>query len=42
MLDGAGFWDGDWPEPYAAQLTNASRRFGNVDLYIGDDGLIYQ
>lgn len=39
---GAGFWDGDWPEPYATQLTDASKRFGEVDLYTGDDGLIYQ
>ena len=38
---GAGFWDGDWPEPQAAQLTAAAERFGNVDLYVGDDGLIY-
>ena len=38
---GAGFWDGDWPEPAATALDNASKIFGNVDLYIGDDGLIY-
>jgi hypothetical protein len=37
---GCGFWDGDWEEP-AAILTLASERFGNVDLYVGDDGLIY-
>lgn len=39
---GAGFWDGDWPEPYAKQLTDAAHAFGNVDLYVGDDGEIYQ
>jgi hypothetical protein len=39
---GAGFWDGDWPEPQATILVNASKAAGNVDLYIGDDGLIHQ
>ncbi len=38
---GAGFWDGDWPEPYATTLDQAANRFGNVDLYVGDDGRIY-
>lgn len=38
---GAGFWDGDWPEPYATRLTDAACSFGECDLYRGDDGLIY-
>jgi hypothetical protein len=38
---GAGFWDGDWPEPQATILDEAAKRFGNVDLYVGDDGAIY-
>jgi hypothetical protein len=38
---GAGFWDGDWPEPYATYLTEKAEELGNVDLYIGDDGLAY-
>jgi len=38
---GCGFWDGDWPEPYATQLTDAARAFGNVDAYLGDDGRVY-
>lgn len=38
---GAGFWDGDWPEPYATQLDKLSKKFGESDLYTGDDGLIY-
>jgi hypothetical protein len=38
---GAGFWDGDYPEPQASRLTKASEDFGNVDLYVGDDGKIY-
>ena len=37
---GAGFWDGDWPET-GDKLTEASKAFGNVDLYVGDDGKIY-
>jgi hypothetical protein len=39
---GAGFWDGDWPEPYATQLDTIARLFRPVDLCVGDDGLIYQ
>lgn len=38
---GAGFWDGDWIEPIATQLTDASKRMGEVNLYVGDDGEIY-
>lgn len=38
---GAGFWDGDWPEPAATRLTDASKAFGNVDLYVGDDGKVH-
>lgn len=38
---GAGFWDGDWVEPIATQLTDAAHKFGEVDLYVGDDGQIY-
>lgn len=37
---GAGFWDrglGDIGEA----LSDASRPYGSVDLYVGDDGLIY-
>lgn len=38
---GAGFWDGDWPEPHATALDSASKAFGDVDLYVGDDYKIY-
>lgn len=38
---GAGFWDGDWKEPAASRLTEASKAFGETDLYVGDDGLLY-
>lgn len=36
---GAGFWDGDWKN--GDILTAASKIYGSVDLYIGDDGQIY-
>ncbi len=38
---GSGFWDGDWTEPAATRLTNASKAFGEMNLYVGDDGRIY-
>lgn len=39
---GCGFWDGDWSEPYATQLTDACKAIGSRTLYIGDDLKIYQ
>lgn len=33
---GAGFWDGDWPEPQASQLSKAAEAFGGFNLYVGD------
>lgn len=38
---GAGFWDGDWPEPAATRLDVAARSAGERTLYVGDDGLVY-
>jgi hypothetical protein len=38
---GTGFWDGDWPEDAGKRLTVASKRFGEIHLYVGDDGLLY-
>lgn len=38
---GAGFWDGDYPEPQAKELTDAAHGFGEAELYVGDDGMIY-
>lgn len=38
---GAGFWDGDWPEPEASRLTKAAKGFGETYLYVGDDGQIH-
>jgi len=33
---GAGFWDGDWPEPAATILTEQSQSFGEFNLYAAD------
>lgn len=38
---GAGFWDGDWEKSKGERLTEASKKFGECDLYVGDDGKIY-
>jgi hypothetical protein len=38
---GCGFWDSDWPEPYATALTDAAKAFPERDLYVGDDGKVY-
>lgn len=39
---GAGFWDRDnLPEPLRTELTDASHKFGEVDLYVGDNEQIY-
>lgn len=36
---GAGFWDGDWE--CGEELTEACRKFPEIDLYVGDDWKIY-
>ena len=38
---GTGFWDGDWPDDVGDALTEASKRYREVDLYVGDDGKLY-
>jgi hypothetical protein len=38
---GAGFWDGDWPEPYAEMFTEGAKSYGEFQPYLGDDSLIY-
>jgi len=38
---GCGFYDGDYPEPKATLLTEASDKFGECSLYLGDDDLVY-
>ena len=37
---GSGFWDGDWGD-WGDELTDASKAFGECDLYVGDDGMLY-
>ena len=39
---GCGFWDGDWAPGVEDLLTEASKRFGEAYLYVGDDGLVHQ
>lgn len=38
---GAGFWDGDIEEAVGKRLTEAAHQFGEINLYVGDDGLLY-
>lgn len=38
---GSGFWDGDWPRGIGEGLDKLARSFGEVSLYIGDDGRIH-
>lgn len=38
---GSGFWDGDWPKRIGDELTRIAESFGEVDLYAGDDDLVY-
>jgi hypothetical protein len=37
---GAGFWDGDYPETDGTILTEHAKRFGEINLLVGDDGRI--
>lgn len=36
---GAGFWDGDYT--HGDKLTELCKPYGNVDLYVGADSLVY-
>lgn len=38
---GAGFWDGDYKKEQGDALTKAAHAFGEIDLYVGDDGKLY-
>lgn len=43
---GVGFWDRKYKQPQAVQdaldrLTEACKKFGDCDLYVGDDGKVY-
>lgn len=37
---GCGFWDGNYPEPAATQLTDIAKSFGPYTLYRGDNSLV--
>jgi hypothetical protein len=39
---GCGFWDSDWPTEAGKRLTVAAHALGEVSLYLGDGGTIYQ
>lgn len=30
---GAGFWDGDWPEPFAAKATSWCKAWGEANVW---------
>ncbi|GAA6622766.1 hypothetical protein [Scytonema sp. NUACC26] len=38
---GCGFWDGFWDKELGKELTDLSHSFGEYDLYVGNDDLIY-
>jgi hypothetical protein len=38
---GAGFWDRGYPSAIGNALTDAAHLAGDVNLYVGDDGLIH-
>jgi hypothetical protein len=38
---GAGFWDGDWPEPFAKRLDALAKSFGRSDLIASVDGQLH-
>lgn len=38
---GAGFWDGDWPEPHATRFTNAAKALGERWVLVGDDDKLH-
>lgn len=37
---GTGFWDRD--KEHSDELTKICEQFGQADVYLGDDGLVYQ
>jgi hypothetical protein len=38
---GTGFWAGDYPKSVEAGLTELAESYGEVNIYVGDDGLLY-
>jgi hypothetical protein len=37
---GVGFWDGDWPAPWADILTKTAESYGPFETWLSDDGYI--
>jgi|TARA_X000001036_G_scaffold377771_1_gene367760 hypothetical protein len=38
---GSGFWDtARWAEPYATKLTELSKKFGEINIYLSDENLL--
>ena len=38
---GCGFWEVQWPKCYMDMFDNGSTGYGEFQLYLGDDGLVY-
>ncbi len=38
---GVGFWEEEWPEAYRDMFTKGAEGYGEINIYTGDDGLIY-
>ena len=39
---GVGFWENDrWQRPWGDTLTVLCNLAGEIDIYLGDDGLLY-
>lgn len=36
----ATFWDHDWKKPYQSKLTTLAQSFGELSVFISDEGLI--
>ena len=39
---GAGFWDGDWAEPWGKILTDLAHQWPETELYLSDNCLVEQ
>lgn len=38
---GAGYWDGDWRNPEADELTRLAEGFPDCTAYVGDDNMVH-
>jgi len=38
---GVGFWEEEWPEAYRDMLTKGAKSYGELQMYVADDGLAY-